>query len=220
VVNTTVSVGEGLFVIAIDGPAGAGKSTVARALADRLGLEYLDTGAMYRAITFAALAKDVSVYDIDAVAALSPHVEMTVEPGSVTVDGVDATAAIRGRDVTERVSAVAANSAVRADLVARQRRWGVERGGGVIEGRDIGTVVFPDARLKIYVTATPRVRAERRVGEIGGDVDDVESAIVERDRLDSTRSDSPLREADGSHTIDTSGRAVADIVEQIMEMLR
>lgn len=218
--NTTVSVGEGLFVIAIDGPAGAGKSTVARALADRLGLEYLDTGAMYRAITFAALAKDVSVYDVDAVAALSPHVEMTVEPGSVTVDGVDATAAIRGRDVTERVSAVAANSAVRADLVARQRRWGVERGGGVIEGRDIGTVVFPDARLKIYVTATPRVRAERRVGEIGGDVDDVESAIVERDRLDSTRSDSPLREADGSHTIDTSGRAVADIVEQIMEMLR
>jgi cytidylate kinase len=220
VVNTTVSVGEDLFVIAIDGPAGAGKSTVARALADRLGLEYLDTGAMYRAITFAALAKDVSVYDVDAVAALSPHVEMTVEPGSVTVDGVDATAAIRGRDVTERVSAVAANSAVRADLVARQRQWGVERGGGVIEGRDIGTVVFPDARLKIYVTATPRVRAERRVGEIGGDVDDVESAIVERDRLDSTRSDSPLREADGSHTIDTSGRAVADIVEQIMEMLR
>jgi cytidylate kinase len=220
VVNATVSVGEDLFVIAIDGPAGAGKSTVARALADRLGLEYLDTGAMYRAITFAALAKDVSVYDVDAVAALSPHVEMTVEPGSVTVDGVDATAAIRGRDVTERVSAVAANSAVRADLVARQRQWGVERGGGVIEGRDIGTVVFPDARLKIYVTATPRVRAERRVGEIGGDVDDVESAIVERDRLDSTRSDSPLREADGSHTIDTSGRAVADIVEQIMEMLR
>ncbi|CAN5501519.1 (d)CMP kinase [soil metagenome] len=219
-VNTTVSVGEDLFVIAIDGPAGAGKSTVARALADRLGLEYLDKGAMYRAITFAALAKDVSVYDVDAVAALSPHVEMTVEPGSVTVDGVDATAAIRGRDVTERVSAVAANSAVRADLVARQRQWGVERGGGVIEGRDIGTVVFPDARLKIYVTATPRVRAERRVGEIGGDVDDVESAIVERDRLDSTRSDSPLREADGSHTIDTSGRAVADIVEQIMEMLR
>lgn len=218
--NTTVSVGEDLFVIAIDGPAGAGKSTVARALADRLGLEYLDTGAMYRAITFAALAKDVSVYDVDAVAALSPHVEMTVEPGSVTVDGVDATAAIRGRDVTERVSAVAANSAVRADLVARQRQWGVERGGGVIEGRDIGTIVFPDARLKIYVTATPRVRAERRVGEIGGDVDDVESAIVERDRLDSTRSDSPLREADGSHTIDTSGRAVADIVEQIMEMLR
>ncbi len=218
--NTTASVGDDLFVIAIDGPAGAGKSTVARALADRLGLEYLDTGAMYRAITFAALAKDVSVYDVDAVAALSPHVEMTVEPGSVTVDGVDATAAIRGRDVTERVSAVAANSAVRADLVARQRQWGVERGGGVIEGRDIGTVVFPDARLKIYVTATPRVRAERRVGEIGGDVDDVESAIVERDRLDSTRSDSPLREADGSHTIDTSGRAVADIVEQIMEMLR
>ncbi len=218
--NTTASVGDDLFVIAIDGPAGAGKSTVARALADRLGLEYLDTGAMYRAITFAALAKDVSVYDVDAVAALAPHVEMTVEPGSVTVDGVDVTAAIRGRDVTERVSAVAANSAVRADLVARQRRWGVERGGGVIEGRDIGTVVFPDARLKIYVTATPRVRAERRVGEIGGDVDDVESGIVERDRLDSTRSDSPLREADGSHTIDTSGRAVADIVEQIMEMLR
>ncbi|MDQ3738537.1 MAG: (d)CMP kinase [Actinomycetota bacterium] len=218
--STTASGDDDLFVIAIDGPAGAGKSTVARALADRLDLEYLDTGAMYRAITFATLAKGVSVHDVDAVGALVPLVEMTVAPEAVTVDGVDVTAAIRSRDVTEHVSAIAANSAVRADLVARQRQWGIARGGGVIEGRDIGSVVFPDARLKIYVTATPRVRAERRVGEIGGDVDEVEAAIGERDRRDSSRTDSPLREADGSHMIDTSGRAVADIVDEIVELLR
>lgn len=218
--STKAGDGGGLLVIAIDGPAGAGKSTVARALAERLGLEYLDTGAMYRAITFAALASGISVYDVDAVARLAPHVEMTVASGTVIVDGVDATAAVRSRDVTEHVSAVAANSAVRADLVARQRRWGIERGGGVIEGRDIGTVVFPDAHLKVFVTATPRVRAERRVAEIGGDVDDVEAAIIERDRRDSVRADSPLREPDGSCVIDTSGRAVADIVEQVLELLR
>jgi cytidylate kinase len=208
-----------MIVIAIDGPAGAGKSTVGHAVARRLGLEYLDTGAMYRAVTYAALHRGVPVHDTEAVAALARDVDIEVGDDGVFVDGVDATVAIRGRDVTEAVSVVAANSAVRAELVERQRAWVRDRGGGVVEGRDIGSVVFPDARLKLYVTASPRVRAERRVGQIGGDVDEVESAIVERDRLDSSRADSPLREADGAVVLDTSDLGIDDVVGRIMEML-
>jgi cytidylate kinase len=211
---------DGLVVIAIDGPAGAGKSTVGRALAQRLGLEYLDTGAMYRAVTFAALRRGVAVHDLDAVADVARDVDLVVaDDGTVRVDGVDATTEIRGREVTECVSAVAANSAVRSELVDRQRAWAHERGGGVIEGRDIGSVVFPDARLKLYVTASPRRRAERRVGEIGGDVADVEASIIERDRKDSTRTDSPLREADGAVVIDTTDVGVDDVVEHILGLL-
>ena len=210
----------GLVVIAIDGPAGAGKSTVGRALARRLGLDYLDTGAMYRAVTFAALRRGVPVHDLDAVAAVARDVVLVVhDDGTVEVDGVDATSAIRGRDVTESVSAVAANSAVRAELVDRQRAWARSRGGGVIEGRDIGSVVFPDARLKLFVTASPRTRAERRVGEIGGEVAEVEASIIERDRKDSNRADSPLREADGAVVIDTTDVGVDDVVERILGML-
>ena len=201
-----------LVVIAIDGPAGAGKSTVGRAVARRLGLEYLDTGAMYRAVTFAALRRGVPVHDVEAVAALARTLQLTV-------DGIDATREIRGRDVTECVSAVAANSAVRAELVSRQRAWARARGGGVIEGRDIGSVVFPSARLKLYVTASPRVRAERRVGDIGGDVRDVEAAIIERDRKDSTREDSPLREAHGAVVLDTTGLSIDEVVEQVLALL-
>jgi CMP/dCMP kinase len=208
-----------VLVIAIDGPAGAGKSTVGRAVARRLGLEYLDTGAMYRAVTYAALRRGVSVHDDGGLAVLVRDLVLEVDDDGVRVDGVDATLEIRGRDVTESVSAVAANSAVRSELVQRQRAWARVRGGGVIEGRDIGTVVFPDARLKLYITATPRVRAERRVGEIGGDVDEVEASIVERDRKDSTRSDSPLREADDAIVVDTSGLAVDEVVDRIMQEL-
>jgi CMP/dCMP kinase len=209
-----------LVVIAIDGPAGAGKSTVGRAIARRLGLEYLDTGAMYRAVAFAALRRGVSVHDVDAVAAVARGLELVLdEAGRVAVDGVDATAEIRGRDVTESVSVVAANSAVRAELVERQRAWARARGGGVIEGRDIGSVVFPDAKLKLYVTATPRVRAERRVGDIGGEVTDVEASIIERDRKDSTRADSPLREAAGAVVVDTSGMSVDEVVGHILDLL-
>ena len=120
------------------------------------------------------------------------------------VDGVDATLDIRGREVTEAVGAVAANTPVREELRARQRQWADERGGGVIEGRDIGSVVFPDAALKLYVTASPRIRAERRVAELGGDVDDVASSIAERDRRDMERADGPLRTADGATVVDTS----------------
>ena len=207
------------IVIAIDGPAGAGKSTVGRAVARRLGLDYLDTGAMYRAVTYAAMRRGVPVHDTDAVAELAREVILDVDDDGVRVDGVDATVAIRGRDVTQAVSVVAANSGVRSELVERQRAWVRSRGGGVVEGRDIASVVFPDARLKLYVTASPRVRAERRVGEIGGDLHEVESAIVERDRLDSTRADSPLREVDGAIVVDTSDMSVDEVVDRIMEML-
>ncbi len=207
------------IVIAIDGPAGAGKSTVGRAVARRLGLEYLDTGAMYRAVTFAAMRRGIPVHDTDGVAALARAVDLAVDDDGVRVDGIDATVAIRGRDVTQAVSVVAANSGVRSELVERQRDWVRARGGGVVEGRDIASVVFPDARLKLYITATPRVRAERRVGEIGGDLHEVESAIVERDRLDSTRADSPLREVAGAVVVDTSDMSIDEVVEQIVGLL-
>jgi cytidylate kinase len=218
-----VSEADAPTIVAIDGPAGAGKSTVGRAVADRLGLQYLDTGAMYRAITFAALRRGLDPTDEDRVAELSEAVDLSVDTGPngtvVVVDGVDATIEIRGREVTSAVSAVAANSRVRSELVRRQRRWVSEHAGGVVEGRDIGSVVFPDATLKLYVTASPRVRAERRVAEIGGDVAEVEASIIERDRKDSTRSDSPLTEANGSVLLDTSGLSVDEVVERVLALL-
>ena len=137
----------------------------------------------------------------------------------VLVEGTDATAAIRGREVTESVSAVAANSAVRAELVRRQRTWAFEHGGGGIEGRDIGSVVFPDAQLKLYVTASPRVRAERRGHQVGGDVDEVEASIIKRDRLDSTRSHSPLTEASGAIVIDTTGMSIDEVVDHVVGLV-
>ena len=207
------------LVIAIDGPAGAGKSTVGRALARRLGLEYLDTGAMYRAVAFTALRQGVPVTDDDAVADLARAMELSVSDDGVFVDGVDATLDIRGREVTEAVSAVAANTPVREELRARQRQWADERGGGVIEGRDIGTVVFPDAALKLFITANPRTRAERRVLEIGGDVDEVAGSIAERDRRDMSRLDGPLRAADGAAVVDTTGLTVDEVVDLIIELL-
>ncbi len=202
-------------VIAIDGPAGAGKSTIARALAARLGLDYLDTGAMYRAVTFAAMRHGIELNDRSAIGELARTVTMDVGDQGVVVDGVDATAQIRSSEVTAAVSLVAANSEVREELRARQRRWADQRGGGVIEGRDIGSVVFPEATLKLYLTASPRVRAERRVAEVGGDVDEIEHAIAVRDDKDSSRADSPLREARGSMVIDTTGLGIEDVVALI-----
>ena len=203
-------------VIAIDGPAGAGKSTVGRAVADRLGVGYLDTGAMYRAVTFAVLRRGVDPRDEEAVLGVAQTVEMTVGEERVMVDGVDATREIRGREVTSAGSSVAANPAVRSLLVDAQRSWVVTRGGGVVEGRDIGTVVFPGADLKLFVTASPRVRAERRVAEAGGDVDEMEASIIERDRLDSTRETSPLAVDPAAVTLDTSGLSIDEVVAAVV----
>ena len=207
-------------VVAIDGPAGAGKSTIARELARELRLPYLDTGAMYRGITCAALRKGIDVHDLSAVALLAQSTVLDISDDALVVDGVDATQDIRGEAVTRAVSAVAANSGVRTELRERQRQWVAERGGGVVEGRDIATVVFPDARLKVFLTASPLVRAQRRVIQIGGDVEQIARDIAERDHKDSTRSDSPLRESENAILVDTSNRTIEDVVSQIVGVFR
>jgi len=202
-------------VIAIDGPAGSGKSTVARAVAARLGLDYLDTGAMYRSVAFAALRDKVDLADLEAVGELAGRTEIVVA-GTVMVDGVDATKAIREHDVTVAVTAVASNPSVRAILVRRQQQWAAERGGGVIEGRDIGTVVFPDAELKVYLTADEQERLRRRAAEAG---ETVAVDIARRDAADSTRAVSPLMAAEDALVIDTTGRSIDDIVEEVLAKL-
>ena len=209
------------MVIAIDGPAGSGKSTVARAVAVRLGLEYLDTGAMYRSVAFAALRGGVDPEDHEVVANLARNIDLEVDPGGkVSVDGVDATIEIRGPEVTRAVSIVAANPEVRSEMRARQRQWVARRGGGVMEGRDIGTVVFPDARLKVYLDASPEVRAARRSKEVADlSYETVASDLARRDALDQNRSHDPLRTADDAVVIDTSDLGVEEIVDAIMEHL-
>lgn len=207
-------------VIAIDGPAGSGKSTVAKALADRLGLEYLDTGAQYRAVTFAALRRGIEPDDVDVVGRLAEDLELDVSRAGVLVDGTDATVEIRGPEVTRAVSTVAANPRVRAELRRRQREWAAERGGGVIEGRDIGSVVFPDATLKLYLTASADVRAKRRHKEVADlAYEEVAASIAERDALDQGREHDPLVEAEGATLVDTSDRTVDEIVGEILRML-
>jgi cytidylate kinase len=206
-------------VIAIDGPAGSGKSTVARALAERLGLAYLDTGAMYRSVAFAAMQRGIDPEDADAVGTLAASIDIKVGD-TVIVDGVDATVEIRGPEVTRAVSVVAANPVVRKELVSRQREWAAAHDGGVVEGRDIGSVVFPDADLKIYLTARDDERARRRSQEVRDlDYDEVAAAIAKRDYLDSTRAASPLAKADDAIEIDTSSLSVEEIVDQVMARL-
>ncbi|MEY4223454.1 MAG: cytidylate kinase [Actinomycetota bacterium] len=206
-------------IVAIDGPAGAGKSTIARSLASRLGVQYLDTGAMYRAVTAEALKTSISLDDSSAVGTLARDCDLHVGLDLVTINGRDVTKEIRTPEVTSAVSIVAAHSSVRSEMRRRQREWGDARGGGVIEGRDIGTVVFPDATLKVFLTASPRVRAERRVAQAGGDVDEVEASIAERDRLDSTRPDSPLAESSDAVVVDTSHSSIDDVVDRIIALL-
>ena len=203
-------------VIAIDGPAGSGKSTVARRLADRLGLDYLDTGAMYRAVTFAALRRGIDPADTGPVADLARVVDLDVTTDHVRVDGVDATIEIRGPEVSRAVSLVAANPEVRAELVRRQREWAYERAGGVLEGRDIGTVVFPDAVLKVYLDARPEVRAERRAAEVSDlDYETVAADMARRDALDQGRQADPLRLADDAIMLDTSDMTIDEIVAEL-----
>ena len=206
-------------VVAIDGPAGAGKSTIARALARKLGVPYLDTGAMYRAVAFAVIRDRVDVRDEERVASLASGIDVRLEPDDVTVDGVDATRAIRSDEVNALVSHVAALSAVRSVLREQQRSWVDTHGGGVVEGRDIGTVVFPDATLKVFLTARPEVRARRRVAESGGDVEAIARSIAERDRLDSSRADSPLSRSNGSVIVDTSDLTIDQVVDELHRLV-
>jgi len=207
-------------VIAIDGPAGSGKSTVARQLADRLEMGYLDTGAMYRAVAFAALRRDIDPDDEPKVAALARDIDLSVSLERVVVDGVDATVEIRGPEVTRAVSVVAANPGVREELRSRQREWAVVHDGGVIEGRGIGTVVFPDAALKVYLTASPDARAQRRANEVTElDYETVAADLARRDALDQGRDHSPLAAADDAIEVDTTDRTVDEVVNALMEKL-
>jgi cytidylate kinase len=211
-------------IVAIDGPAGAGKSTLAQSVAQHLGVERLDTGAMYRAIAWTALQHHVDVHDAPAVARLAR--DTTIEVGErVLVDGKDATTAIRSREVDGAVSAVAANPAVRSELVARQRAWVAQRGRGVVEGRDIGTVVLPDADVKIYLTAATETRARRRARQRddGRSVEAVHDELVRRDRLDSTRLASPLPSpedvAADAKVIDSTGKSSRAVLEEVLACL-
>jgi CMP/dCMP kinase len=207
-------------IIAIDGPGGSGKSTVARHLADRLGFDYLDTGAMYRAVAFAALRRGIDPSDVEPVANLVEDLELSVDDDGVLVDGVDATIEIRGPEVTRAVSLVAANPAVRTELRSRQREWAAGREGGVVEGRDIGTVVFPEARLKVFLTARADVRAERRSQEVTDlEYETVAADLARRDALDEEREDSPLAQADDALVLDTSGMSVDAVVETLVVAL-
>ncbi len=207
-------------VICIDGPAGSGKSTVARALAKRLGLPYLDTGAMYRSVTFAVLRRGMDPADAAEVAELARHVPIEVGDGTVVVEGVDATIEIRGPEVTRAVSIVAANPEVRAEMVKRQRAWVAEHGGGVVEGRDIGTIVFPDADLKVFLTADPEVRAGRRAGEVRDlAYETVAADLARRDALDENRADSPTARAEDAVVVDTTDLGIDAVVDAVARLV-
>lgn len=216
-------------VIAIDGPAGTGKSSVSQQLADVLGAHMLDTGAMYRAATLAVLRAGVPTDDAEAVERVIGEsvIKLVATPGGGShtyLDGVDVSADIRRDDVTDAVSAVSAIPAVRRELVALQRSH-ADDGLLVVEGRDIGTVVFPDAAVKIYLTATPEARAQRRqqqnlVSGIDSDYGAVLASVNRRDHLDSTRAVSPLRPADDAEIVDTSDLDQHEVVERLTELVR
>jgi CMP/dCMP kinase len=198
------------MVVAIDGPGGAGKSTVARALADRLGFGYLDSGAMYRCVALLTLR------DPDApVARLAAEADIALAPDRrVLLDGEDVSSEIRSPAVSARASVVAADPAVRAALVQKQRAL-LAAGDWVAEGRDIGTVVAPDAELKVYLDADPAERARRRAAETGADAGEVLQELRARDERDRSREASPLREADGAVRVDTTGLSVEEVVGRI-----
>lgn len=224
------------MIVAIDGPSGSGKSSAARAVAARCGLTYLDTGAMYRSVALACLKRGVDPDDAEAVAGVARDVRIEFAPAGdgqrVLVDGEDATAAIRTPEVERAVSPVSANPAVREAMVALQRAVG-ERGGVVAEGRDIGTVVFPSAEVKVFLSASPEARARRRAVQRGGgdlargrDVPvaaEAERAVLEdlvrRDEYDSTREASPLRPAKDAVRIDSSDLSFDEVVDRIVRLV-
>lgn len=202
-------------IIAIDGPAGAGKSTVAKAVAQCSGLPYLDTGAMYRCIALLVIRAGIDPSDEHAVAPIAESAVVDVDGATVRLDGEDVSSLIRGTDVSSVVSTIAVHSRVRTAMRLQQQAWVAVRGGAVVEGRDISTVVFPNALLKVFLTASAHERARRRVEQVGGDIDETAAAIAERDRSDSTRTDSPLRPAKGAVHIDSSGTTVDEVVSAI-----
>jgi cytidylate kinase len=212
-------------VVAIDGPGGSGKSTIARGLAHALGWPVLDTGAMYRAVTLAVLEQHLPPDDEQACARIAAERTIAVDDGTTMIDGRDASDEIRGPSVTAAVSVVSAHPSVRAVLVSRQRAWLAEHGAGVVEGRDIGTVVFPAAPVKVFLTASDEERARRRqrdepAFERSVRVDEVRTDLARRDALDSDRTVSPLRPADDAIVIDTTDRAVDEVVAELVERAR
>ena len=203
-------------VIAIDGPAGAGKSTVARQVSTATGLRYLDTGAMYRCVALEVQNTATDPNNAEAVGKIARNVKVVIERDAAKLNGVDVSTEIRTSEINAIVSIIAAHTPVRDAMREQQRQWIQAQKGGVVEGRDIGTVVFPDAILKVFLTASPEVRAERRVGQTGGDIKAVAASIAERDHLDSTRLDSPLRPSQGSVIVDSSNRTIEEVVAEIV----
>jgi CMP/dCMP kinase len=214
--------------ITLDGPSGTGKSSVARAVAARLGAHYLDTGAMYRAATVAVLEAGVDPTDAAAVARVAAQacIEVGTDAGVevVRVDGVDVAQRIRGAEVTRAVSPVSAVPEVRRQLVAQQRALVAEADAVVVEGRDIGTVVLPEATLKIYLTAAPEVRAQRRAGQLGitdpAEIAALAEDLRRRDEYDSSRADSPLRPADDAVIVDSTHLDREGVIERVLELAR
>jgi CMP/dCMP kinase len=211
------------LIVAIDGPSGAGKGTVARAVAARLGYRHIDTGAMYRALAWKATHEGLDLTDEAAVAALGRRATFDLEGGRVTIDGHDVRREIRTPEMDKAAAAVARHPAVRTILVARQRAFG-QGGGVVMEGRDIGTVVFPDADVKIYLDASPEERARRRAADPAhtssktAQLAEVATALAERDRSDSTRTASPLSLAPDATLIDTTGIPIDEVIERVLAL--